>query len=188
MKFKSLKKLHEGAFITRYDLNYETVDGKPKVYEMISRSHDLKSLEDLQNNPVEAVVLILTDESGDRILLNREFRMATGCWVYNFPAGLIDPGESPEIAAARELREETGLTLSEIRDIMGPSYSAIGFSNEKNVCVIGTATGEFTKSTSTYEEIEARWYTRAEIRELVKTEPFAARSQAWCYCWSHEKE
>ena len=29
------------------------------------------------------------DESGEKILINREFRMATGRWVYNFPAGSI---------------------------------------------------------------------------------------------------
>ena len=32
MKFKSLKKVHEGKFIARYDVTYETSDGKDKVY------------------------------------------------------------------------------------------------------------------------------------------------------------
>ena len=41
MEFKGLKKVNEGRFITRYDLDYETVDGKPKTYEMISRRSDL---------------------------------------------------------------------------------------------------------------------------------------------------
>lgn len=188
MKFHSIKKIHDGEFISRYDLNYETEDGKPKTYEIISRNHDLKTLEELQNKHADAVVLILTDESGDRILLNREFRMAAGCFVYNFPAGLIEPDEIPEEAAARELREETGLILTEIRDKIGLSYSAIGFSNETNVCIVGTASGEFSESTSSYEEIDAQWYTRAEVRELLKSAPFAARTQAWCYCWSHEKQ
>ena len=35
MQFKGLKKVHEGAFISRYDLNYETVDGKEKAIEFI---------------------------------------------------------------------------------------------------------------------------------------------------------
>ena len=41
MEFKSLKKIHDGHFIHRYDITYETVDGKEKVYEMISRNPDI---------------------------------------------------------------------------------------------------------------------------------------------------
>lgn len=185
MKFKGVTKVQEGHFITRYDLHYETADGKAKDYEMISRNKSLSTFDALSNHAPEAVVLILHDETGERILLNREFRMATGCLVYNFPAGLIDPGESPDEAARRELREETGLTLTSIRGHLDNSYSAIGFSNEKNVCVLGTAVGSFTPSTSPEEEIEAGWYTKDQIRRLIESgAPFAARTQAYCYLWA----
>ena len=185
MKFKGITKLQEGRFITRYDLHYETADGKAKDYEMISRSKSLDSFEALYDHPAEAVVLILHDESGEQVLLNREFRMATGSFVYNFPAGLIDPGESPDEAAKRELWEETGLTLLSVRDHLTNSYSAIGFSNEKNICVLGTAGGTFTPSTSTEEEIEADWYTKEQVRNLIRAgAPFAARTQAYCYLWA----
>ena len=50
--------------------------------------------------------------------------------------------------------------------------------------IIGVAKGEFTPSTSTVEEIEAKWYTRDEIKELLKDKHFAARTQAYCYMWS----
>lgn len=111
--------------------------------------------------------------------------MATGSFVYNFPAGLIDPGESPDEAAKRELWEETGLTLLSVRDHLTNSYSAIGFSNEKNICVLGTAGGTFTPSTSTEEEIEADWYTKEQVRNLIRAgAPFAARTQAYCYLWA----
>ena len=90
------------------------------------------------------------------------------------------------MAAERELREETGLKLIAIDDFIGESYSAVGFSNEKNVCVVGRCTGEITGSDSAVEEIEAGWYTRKEVRELLKTARFAARTQAYCYMWSRE--
>ena len=48
MEFKSLKKIHDGHFIHRYDITYETVDGKEKVYEMISRNPDISTLSELQ--------------------------------------------------------------------------------------------------------------------------------------------
>lgn len=186
MEWKGIEKKEEGKFITRYDITYETVDHREKVYEMISRNEAIESQEQLRGEKPDAVVIMATDESGERIVLSKEFRMAAGSWVYNFPAGLIDPGETPEQSAKRELREETGLELYEINDELGLSYSAVGFSNEMNVCVIGKARGTFHESTSTVEEIEAGWYTKAEIRKLLQTERFAARTQAYCYLWSRE--
>lgn len=186
MKFESITKKEEGNFITRYDLKYETVDHKEKIYEIISRNKDLKSSKELSGLEPDAVVLIMEDEKHEKILINKEFRMAVNRWVYNFPAGLIDPGEKPIESARRELFEETGLELVEVLDEIGPSYSAVGFSNEINVCIVGVARGVFKESTSTLEEIVPGWYTKEEVRQLLKTEPFAARTQAYAYLWSRE--
>ena len=186
MEFIGVDKKEQGKFITRYDLKYKTVDNKEKVYEIISRNPDIQGIDDLHKKGPDAVVLIMHNEDGSKILLNREFRMAVGEPVYNFPAGLIDPGETADEAAIRELWEETGLKVDRIVDRIGESYSAVGFSNEKNVCVVGVASGEFSESTSTVEEIEAGWYTKAQIRELLGREKFAARTQAYCYLWSKE--
>ena len=164
MKFKSLKKVHAGKFIDRYDIVYETADGNDKVYEMISRDHDIDKAEDpfarLTRPHNDSVILVVTD--------------------------LIDPGESPEESAKRELWEETGLELYEIDDTLDKSIAAIGFSNEKNISIFGKARGEFRPSTSAEEEIIPGWYTKEEVRELLRTEYFAARTQAYCYLWSKE--
>ena len=184
MEFKSIKKILEGKFISRYDIEYETKSGKIKNYEMISRKNNLDSFNSLHDGDADAVVLIMHDESGEHILLNREFRLAPGDWVYNFPAGLIDKGEDASSAAARELHEETGLRLDKIEEIWFESYSAVGFSNEKNVCILGKASGKILPSDSELEEIEARWYSKAEIRDLLKEARFAARTQAYCALWS----
>ena len=185
MKYQGIRKIHEGKFITRYDVDYVTAEGHAKTYEIISRNRDITTLEALQNKKADSVIMILTDKDGERILVNREYRMAMAQWIYNFPAGLIDPGETPEESARRELWEETGLKLTRIDDILDNSYSAVGFANERNVCVFGTAAGEFRKSTSDAEEIVPGWYTKAEMRRLLRAEPFAARTQAYCYAWAH---
>ncbi len=184
MEFQKIEKIQEGNYITRYDLTYETADHQKKVYEMISRDKHMDGFRELTERKVDAVVLIMHDASGEKVLLNREYRMATGRFVYNFPAGLIDEGEEPMQSAARELKEETGLDLIRVDDLIGESYSAVGFSNEKNVCVVGVADGQFAASSSAVEEIEAGWYTKEQVRCLLKTEPFAARTQAYCYLWS----
>ena len=184
MIFKSIKKVHEGAFVHRYDISYETKDGRKKIYEMISRNPRIKTLEDLQKKEANSVVLILHDESGEKLLLNREFRLSMGDWIYSFPAGLIEPGETPEETARRELKEETGLDLVDIKEILPLCYSAVGFSNETNLCAVGTAAGTFQESSSAVEEIEAGWYTKEDVRRLLQSSLFTARTQIYSYLWS----
>ena len=185
MKFLKIEKKEPGKYINRFDVYYETADGGIKIYEMISRDKDLSKFEDLANRPAAAVVIIMHSPDGEKVLINREFRMACGDYVYNFPAGLIETGESLEEAAARELFEETGLRIDEIADVIGESFSAVGFSNEKNKCIVGTASGTISREHAEIsEEIEPGWYTKEEVRELLRTERFAARTQAYCYLWS----
>ena len=149
MEFQGIEKVHEGRFIDRYNLTYITKDNKTKVYEIISRNKDLTGPEEIRNPHTDGVVIVVTDHNDEKILLNREFRMAVNDFVYNFPAGLIDEGETPEVAAKRELKEETGLDLIVIEDKLYDSYSAIGFSNETNAVVIGKASGKFDLCKST---------------------------------------
>ena len=188
MEFVGIEKLFESKFITRYNVQYKTADGSIKNYEMVSRSPDVKTLEDLQNNNAQAVVLIIHDVTGQKILLNKEYRMAVGDYAYNFPAGLIDPGEDFETAASRELWEETGLKLTKIQDVWPISYSAVGITNERSIVIIGIAEGEFAPSTSAEEEIEASWFTKNQMKEMLATEEhFAARTQAYCWCWANSE-
>lgn len=184
MEFESIEKIHQGKFITRYDIHYKTVSGKPKTYEMISRNPDITGLKDMLEKKPHAVVMIMHDCTGQKLLLCKEYRMAVGESIYNFPAGLIDPGESYEEAAARELREETGLSLMRIDEVWKPSYSAVGFSNERNVVVLGVAGGEIRPSDSELEEIQAQWFDKKQIREILKDERLSARTQTYCALWS----
>ena len=76
VEFNGIEKVHEGAFINRYNLTYTTKDNKKKVYEMISRNRNIDSEDQIRNPKTDGVVIIMTDEDDEHILLNREFRMA----------------------------------------------------------------------------------------------------------------
>ena len=184
MKFRTIRKEYQGDYLTYYKIGYETEGGNEKIYEMISRDPAIKTQDDLNSKSSDAVIMIIHDRAGEKILLNQEYRMAVGEWVMNFPAGLIDDGETVSVAAARELREETGLSLTEIKEIWKESYSAVGFSNEMGSVVIGTAEGAIRKSDSEAEEIKAAWYTKDEVCSLLREYRFAARTQAYCSLWS----
>ena len=60
-----------------------------------------------------AVVVIPEMKSGE-IYLQKTYKHGCGKIVVEFPAGLVDPGEEPIYAAARELKEETGLVAEEL--------------------------------------------------------------------------
>ena len=186
MIFKSIKKVHEGAFVHRYDISYETKDGRKKIYEMISRNPRIKTLEDLQKKEANSVVLILHDESGEKLLLNREFRLSMGDWIYSFPAGLIEPGETPEETARRELKEETGLDMTEVRYVWPTSYTMPGLTNDATQLIICAAKGEIQPSDSPMEQIESRWVTKAEAMELAANPEahFSGRTQAMLTMWA----
>ena len=116
---KGLEKVKDG-FLKAYNMQYD-VDGKPYTYELVSRN-DLQDPSQLgQTANAVAIVPIFRDGT---ILVCREFRYAINDYCYEFPAGLIDPGETVEQAAIRELSEETGLKVEEILAVLPAGYSS----------------------------------------------------------------
>jgi ADP-ribose pyrophosphatase len=49
--------------------------------------------------------------------------------------------------------------------------------------VIALVSGDIGKSDSTFEEIHANWYTREEVKELLKKQKMSARAQLFCFTW-----
>ena len=76
----------------------------------------------------EAVAMVAIDREG-LIILERQFRHAAGKELLEIPAGGIDPGETPEAAACREMQEETGYFPRCVEHLTS-FYSAPGYSNE----------------------------------------------------------
>jgi ADP-ribose pyrophosphatase len=67
--------------------------------------------------PDYAAIIAITDDQ--RVLAVRQYRPAVERFALEFPSGIVDPGESPDAAALRELREETGYEAGELEPL-GP--------------------------------------------------------------------
>jgi ADP-ribose pyrophosphatase len=74
-----------------------------------------------------AVVPFVSD---DEVLLIRQYRFAAGGTIWEVPAGKLDPGESPEQCAARELEEEAGQRAGRLEPL-GPIWTTPGFTDER---------------------------------------------------------
>ncbi|SHM13963.1 NUDIX hydrolase [Fibrobacter sp. UWB7] len=61
-------------------------------------------------------VLILARTKEGKWVMTEQYRHGTGKIALEFPAGIIDKGETPEEAAVRELQEECGYVLDERRE------------------------------------------------------------------------
>jgi len=75
-----------------------------------------------------SAVLIPVDENGN-LLLVRQYRHATGKDLLELPAGTLEEDEDPDVCAARELREETGMAAGTLKKL-GAFYLAPGYSDE----------------------------------------------------------
>ena len=66
----------------------------------------------------------------DEVLLLKQYRYAAGGTLWEVPAGKLDPGETPEACAIRELEEEAGCRAGRLESL-GPMYASPGFTDEK---------------------------------------------------------
>jgi len=89
-------------------------------------------LEMIRHPGASAVVPFLSDPHGDdpQVLLIRQFRHAADGYLYEIPAGRLDPGEDPKACAIRELKEETGCSAAAVEELF-TMFTTPGFTDEK---------------------------------------------------------
>jgi ADP-ribose pyrophosphatase len=76
----------------------------------------------------DSVIIIPVDQDGN-IWFVSQYRLGAENLLLELPAGVLDDGEDPMVGAARELREEIGMSASHLQPL-GSFYLAAGYSNE----------------------------------------------------------
>jgi ADP-ribose pyrophosphatase len=129
----------------------------------------LLELEMVRHPGAAAVVPLLSDpESPDpQVLLLRQFRYAAGGPIWEVPAGVLEPGETPETCARRELLEETGAVAEHVEHLT-TVFTTPGFTDEKIHLFVATgiSAGEPRPMSDEFLEVEAR--PLSKVLEMIR--------------------
>jgi ADP-ribose pyrophosphatase len=116
-------------------------------------------------------VVIAAMPTADTVLLVRQYRHPAKDWLWELPAGSIDPGEEAADAARRECHEELGLIAEKVERI-GEMWPLPGYCTEYMTFFRATgvrepAEGDPAAHQDEDEHIESRTFTLAQVRQMV---------------------
>ena len=177
-KIGEITQVTHNRFLNHYQLEAIHRDGSVSPYYVASRAKDASKLKAVTHeNPPDGVALYgVYGEEKDRVVLIRQYRYPLGDYVYEFPAGLVEPGENMLEAAIREMREETGLTFfpKDAGSYSRPFFTTIGMTDESCGTVYGYCSGNPTSChQEASEDIQVILADRAECRRILKEENVA---------------
>ena len=173
-----VKRQTNNRFLNLYELDAVFRDGSRAPYYVASRRKDANSIKAVtHDNHADGVILYgVYGEEKDKVVLIRQFRYPINGYVYEFPAGLVEPGEDMLDAGVREMQEETGL---EFRPVDAGAYSrpfftTIGMTDESCGTVYGYCSG--TPSVAGQEgteDIQVVLADREECKRILREENVA---------------
>lgn len=153
MKILSSKQVYDcGLFRVTEDIAVE-----PKTGFEIKRS--------IVRHIGSAVVMAV--DAKKRVLMVRQYRLPAERYLWELPAGRLDPGETPLKAAKRELAEETGVKAREWTNIAA-FWVSPGYVQERMTIFLARGLTEGVATPMEDERIETGWFTRKQIGEMIK--------------------
>ena len=181
-KYTKIEKLSDNKFLNLFKLDALTDSGRPFDYFFVSRrkEENIKLL--TRDDAAEGVVIYpILKESPEKIVMIRQYRYPLDDYLYELPAGLIDEGETPDIAAVREMKEETGLDFEVYTDgnaaYRRPFFMGAGFTDESCNAVFGYASGTISrKDMEDTETIQVLIVDKTEAARILKEEKVSLRA------------
>src|SRR5467141_1959374 len=125
----------------------------------------VRATREVITHPGSVVVLPVLPDG--RILLIQQYRHATRQYLWELVAGRMDAGETPKVAAARELIEETGFRAKRMRVFLDV-FPTPGFLEERMFILLaeGLTAGEAEPEED--EKIISRAYNRKQLEEMIR--------------------
>jgi ADP-ribose pyrophosphatase len=139
----SKKTKYEGKWLNFYSTSFTNSLGEDREWEYAARTGA---------DGAAGIIAVVKGDTPSLVLV-KQFRPPIDNFSLEFPAGLIDPGESVTAAALRELEEETGYTGNVVQ-VGPPIYSSPGMTDEFVTMVTIEVTGRAESRHQADENIE----------------------------------
>lgn len=144
-----LKYIYHGKIVDLYLESIVLPNGRPMELEVV-------------RHPGGAAVVALDDDK--RVCLLRQYRHVAGGWIWELPAGKLDPGEAPLVTAERELQEEAGVAAARWEPL-GEHISSPGIFTEIIHLYLARDLSPVPTNTEEHEVIEVHWVDFEEALE-----------------------
>ena len=174
----NIQKKTDTKYLNFYELEATFRDGHSAPYYVASRAKSIDKLKAVshRNDPDGVILYGVYGEDKDKVVLIRQYRYPLGGYCYEFPAGLVEPGEDMLEAGIREMYEETGLEFIPVEagSYSRPFFTTIGMTDESCGTVYGYCSGTPTNSNQEgSEDIQVILADRAECRRILREENVA---------------
>jgi 8-oxo-dGTP pyrophosphatase MutT (NUDIX family) len=148
------REVYRNSWLTLREDDIRRPDGSPGLYAVIDK-------------PTYALVI---PRDGDRFHLVEQFRYPLGMRRWEFPQGTAPDQErlDPTELAARELREETGLTADSM-ELLGTLDVAPGMSSQRGLVFLATdiTEGEHDREHEE-QDMHSAWFTRVHLERMMR--------------------
>lgn len=193
-RIKKVSPLTKNPYVNLYYVEGENKKRKPIRYYVASRAkqqEDLKLISH-ENNLDGVIIYSVYGEKREQVVLVRQYRYSLDDYIYEFPAGLVEPGEDFHSAAVREMKEETGLEL-EVLEVdpayERPYFTTVGMTDESCATVYGYAKGEPSlEYLEDNEELQVVLADRTEVQRILKEENVAIMCAYMLMHFLHSEE
>ena len=171
-RISAIKKLSDNRYLNLYELDATFRDGNRAPYYVASRRKNVDTIKAAtHDNRADGVILYgVYGENKDKVVLIRQYRYPVDGYVYEFPAGLVEPDEDMLEAGIREMFEETGLAFTPVQTAR-PFYTSVGMTDESCGTIFGYCSGEpSTAHQEGSEDIQVVLADREECKRILKEE------------------
>lgn len=181
-KYTAVRRLTDNPFLNLYEMDALTDSGKPFHYYFASRNKEEALPLTMGKVPLNGIVIYpVWKKEPDKLVMIRQYRYPLDAWIYELPAGLVDNGESPEEAAVREMKEETGLDFVPYQGgsqiFRRPLFLGAGMTDETSTSVFGYADGELSgRYMEDTESIEVILADKKEAERILSEERISLRA------------
>lgn len=178
LKIQAIRPTKSLRYLNSFEIEYETIGGKKKIWELVSRQGVDRLKNEIEKNQsyTDGAMMFATNDTKDKIVMLKEYRVSAGRHIYMFPAGLIDSGESIKEASIREFKEETGMKFYP-EYVERERYVSVGIVNERVNIVYGKYDGTPSKENQEdSEDAEILLIDREEAKRILTEEEVSIRS------------